>query len=280
MNKAGASLKILRPVNCAMMVVALYVATVVAARGAVIPTQKLVAGFVTAFTLTGFAMVVNDIYDLEVDLVNEPERPLPSGTLSVSFAWYYSIVLAGFGLAFAAFDGPPELALAALSVALSFVYSSKLKMQGLAGNLSVSYNVALPFLYGGIVIGHLNAVLPTLFALALLSNTGREIIKGLSEMKGDAVRNANTVARRYGPRKGAIAGAGFALAAVALSPLPLLFGGLSPIGYAVPLAATDLLFVFLSVRLISAPERAGSIKKLYKYPMLLAMLSFLSGALI
>ncbi|NTU92838.1 MAG: UbiA family prenyltransferase [Chlorobiaceae bacterium] len=44
---------------------------------------------------TGFSQSVNDYYDLELDMVNEPTRPIPSGRLSKQEAlWNWSIVLA------------------------------------------------------------------------------------------------------------------------------------------------------------------------------------------
>ena len=43
---------------------------------------------------TGFSQSVNDYYDLELDRVNEPTRPIPSGRLSEKEAiWNWSIVL-------------------------------------------------------------------------------------------------------------------------------------------------------------------------------------------
>ena len=39
----------------------------------------LLLGFVTGFAICGYSMVINDYYDIEVDRVNQPDRPLPSG---------------------------------------------------------------------------------------------------------------------------------------------------------------------------------------------------------
>ncbi|NMC85348.1 MAG: UbiA family prenyltransferase, partial [Anaerolineaceae bacterium] len=38
-------------------------------------------GFLSIFMLAGTALVLNDYFDLEVDRVNAPERPLPSGAV-------------------------------------------------------------------------------------------------------------------------------------------------------------------------------------------------------
>ncbi|MEM0374251.1 MAG: UbiA family prenyltransferase, partial [Sulfolobales archaeon] len=36
--------------------------------------------------------VINDIYDIEIDKINKPKRPLPSGKVSIKEAWYITIV--------------------------------------------------------------------------------------------------------------------------------------------------------------------------------------------
>jgi len=123
-------------------------------------------------------------------------------------------------------------------------------------------------------------VLATFFLLAFLSNTGREIIKGIAEAEGDALRSVRTLARMRGPRVAAKFGSAFTLIAVGLSPIPILVGGLSPLGYLPVVFVTDILFVYLSVKLLLDVSSAQTVKKLYKFPMLLAMVSFITGALV
>ena len=49
---------------------------------------------------TGFSQSINDLFDLELDRVNEPTRPIPSGRLTKKEALWNSIVvfLLAFGL--------------------------------------------------------------------------------------------------------------------------------------------------------------------------------------
>ncbi|PSN82622.1 hypothetical protein B9Q03_14025 [Candidatus Marsarchaeota G2 archaeon OSP_D] len=279
-SRIAAVAGMIRPLNAFMTSVAVYVAVTVALRHLAPPTSKLAAACVTAFTIAGFAMIVNDIYDIDVDRVNEPGRALPSGAISIRGAWVYALILAVVGLSLAAYDGVVEFGLAGLSCALSIFYSKNLKLRGLSGNLAVSYNVALPFLYGGLVVNRLSIVLATFFLLAFLSNTGREIIKGIAEAEGDALRSVRTLARMRGPRVAAKFGSAFTLIAVGLSPIPILVGGLSPLGYLPVVFVTDVLFVYLSVKLLLDVSSAQTVKKLYKFPMLLAMVSFITGALV
>jgi hypothetical protein len=54
--------------------------------------------FLTGFTLTGAAMVINDYYDRDIDAVNEPGRPIPNGEVKPREAVAYSILLSAVGL--------------------------------------------------------------------------------------------------------------------------------------------------------------------------------------
>src|SRR5712692_4202314 len=56
-------------------------------------------GFFTGFFISSFSMVSNDIYDYEVDRVNQPGRPLPSGAVKLGQARNFSIILLVLGLA-------------------------------------------------------------------------------------------------------------------------------------------------------------------------------------
>lgn len=59
-------------------------------------------------------MVLNDVFDRELDRVERPERPIPSGTVSLRFAVSLAVGLAGVGLAWAAAAGRPALLTATL----------------------------------------------------------------------------------------------------------------------------------------------------------------------
>ena len=51
-----------------------------------LPFEPSLFGFFTAFTLTGTSMIVNDYWDRDVDAINAPERPIPSGLVSIKEA--------------------------------------------------------------------------------------------------------------------------------------------------------------------------------------------------
>src|SRR2546430_10354321 len=117
---------------------------------ATVSPLAIVLGFVTGFAICAFSMVVNDYYDIEVDRVNQPTRPLPSGQVSKKGAVGIAAVVLGVGFAAAGLllDLTAVLIVALYSF-LAWLYDSRAKKDGLAGNLIVASSLALPFIYGG-----------------------------------------------------------------------------------------------------------------------------------
>lgn len=117
--------------------------------------------------LTGYTQTINDWYDREIDAINEPYRPIPSGAISegqVIFQIWF-LLLGGLGIAYgldvwAGHDFPTVLALSVFGSWVSYIYSApplKLKQNGWAGNyaLGCSY-ISLPWWCGQAVFGELD----------------------------------------------------------------------------------------------------------------------------
>jgi len=257
---------------------AVLVGAAIAGRAGLLGSWRgLVLGFATGFALTGSAMAVNDYHDREIDAINEPLRPIPSGAVTPGEALATALVLSVGGLIAAGLTSLSCLAVAVFSWAVMVVYSTWGKRTGLPGNLLVSVCVALPFIYGGLVVE--NTLPPTsiLFALmAFLSNTGREVTKGIVDVEGDRAEAVRTVAVSRGARKAAAAAASFYLSAAAVSLLPPSLGLVS-LWYLPPVALTDLGLIHSSFSLMRNPSRENSRK--VKSRVLIWMMSGLAGFL-
>ena len=70
--------------------------------------------------LCAASQAVNDWFDREVDAINEPGRPIPSGRIPGRWGLWIAILWSAASLVLAAFLGPWVLAGAALGVALSW----------------------------------------------------------------------------------------------------------------------------------------------------------------
>jgi chlorophyll synthase len=117
--------------------------------------------------LTGYTQTINDWYDREIDAINEPYRPIPSGAISegeVIFQIWF-LLLGGLAIAYgldvwAGHDVPTVLLLSIFGSFISYIYSApplKLKQNGWAGNyaLGASY-ISLPWWCGQAVFGTLD----------------------------------------------------------------------------------------------------------------------------
>jgi geranylgeranylglycerol-phosphate geranylgeranyltransferase len=278
---ARAGLDLIRPINCAMIGFAVIVGAFVSKPPLVSPAQ-LALGFFTGFFICAFSMVVNDVFDLDVDRVNRPERPIPSGKVSVGEATTLSYGALGLGLACAALSlNLIALVIAAAYAFLSWLYNSRGKKTGLPGNLIVASSLAIPFIYGGAVTGgSLGGSLLMMMALtAFFSGVGREVVKGMADVEGDAKRDVNSVARSRGLAFASWVGAAFFLLAVLTSWVPLVTG-LANEAYTLGVAVPDAIFLYLAAAIVARhdPASAYRVKRVALAGMTVGLLVFIGGA--
>lgn len=279
MGKLSGYLRLVRPVNCLIMGFAVIVGAALANRGfADVSFPNLVYGFITGFTLTAASMVINDYYDREIDAVNEPSRPIPSGLIKPEEALVLAFVLTATGFIAAFLTNFPNavcFVTAVLSWTVSVTYVTVGKRTGLLGNFLVSICVAIPFIYGSLAVNAINSNILIFASMALLSNTGREITKGIVDVQGDRMQNVKTLAVHYGEKTAAIAAVIFYLLAVTLSPLPWFLNLVSM--WFIPLVAiTDIGLVASSTMLLKdySRENARRVKKQVLPCFLIGLIAF------
>ncbi|MFB0558591.1 MAG: geranylgeranylglycerol-phosphate geranylgeranyltransferase [Candidatus Bathyarchaeia archaeon] len=276
-------IRLMRPVNCVMIGFAVIVGAVIGG-GTVILTSPLMMllSFMTGLTLTGSAMAINDYYDREIDAINEPGRPIPSGAVKPMEALAVSLVLSIFGLVASWLTSAGNSVIAFLAWMTMIAYSTIGKRTGLPGNMMVSTLISLPFIYGGILIGGSSLKSSLLFALmAFLANTGRELTKGIVDLEGDGALGIRTVAVSKGAVVAARLSAILYALAIAVSPLPLYFGLVS-FWYVPFVGLTDLGLLYLSLSLIRNPSRENGrrVKNRVRLLMISGLLGFLLGNLL
>lgn len=287
MSKAKALLQIIRPINCIMMGIAVIVGASLANKG-IFSSQvfsNLFLGLVTAFTLTGASMTINDYYDRDIDAINEPNRPIPKGIISPRQALLYAsfLTIVGFLASFftneSFFDKVPTLTIAILSWIISVVYATKGKQTGLLGNFLVSTCVAVPLIYGSFVVGKGFEVASMFFVgMVFLSITGREVAKGIVDIEGDKSQNIRTIAVAYGEKTSAVVASIFFILAVVLSPLPLLLNLVS-LWFLPFVAVTDGGLIASSILLVRDYSR-GNAKKIKNSVLIwffFGLLAFIAG---
>lgn len=236
--------------NCIMIGFAVIVGEIIASQ--FVTVRIALYGFMTGFLLLASSMVLNDYFDREIDAINQPEKPVPAGIVKPSEALSFAVILASFGLLLAAYSGPWTLLIALLSVGIMVAYNARVKKLGLIGNAFVSSNVAVPFVYGGFAVGSPTWSLVIFATLAFLSSMGREIMKGIVDVPGDAAKGVKSVAATKGNAQAGKESALLILMAVCLSVLPILLGLVS-YNYIPLVAICDIGFVLTAYSIISNP---------------------------
>ncbi len=189
-------IKITRPVNVLITFITIIVAAVICSEGNY-PVSKIFFAAVSAGMTAAAGNVINDIFDLEIDKINRPKRPLPLGNIKISEAVGLYIGLVIFSIFISSLINLPALIIEIVTTVLLFLYSILLKKKPLAGNLLISFLTGLAFIYGGVAVGNVTwAVIPAVFAL--LINLLRELVKDMEDLEGDSAKGAITFPGKYG----------------------------------------------------------------------------------
>jgi geranylgeranylglycerol-phosphate geranylgeranyltransferase len=275
-NLLNPYIDIIRPHNSLMAAFAVLIGVMVASGD--VFSQAAFLGFIVAFIASGAGFIINDYFDFDIDTINKPQRPLPSGNVSLSWAKRSAILLFGAGILLSFLINAPAFIIAIFNSFLLYAYGWKIKKAGgIEKNLTVSYLVASPFLFGGAVAGNVE---PTLYLVLLagLANTSREIVKDIEDFEGDRLFAA-TLPQKIGFGASAKLAQAFMLAALLLSPLPYITGVLGRY-YLFLVALANVLFLvsFVFLRNITV-QNAKKTQRFIKLGMFLALVAFLVGSI-
>jgi len=216
----------------------------------------LILGFGLGLFLSSSAMIFNDLFDQEVDRINTPYKPIPSGKVTPTEAIVFGVVTALIALLIAGWMAPLVLVLSLVLWTLGFLYNWRLKASGLMGNLIVATNVAMTFILGGISVGDESNPLVWIFgAIAFVFDLAEEIASDAMDMEGDRKRGSRSLAILHGKRNALrISGALF-MVMILLSLLPIVLGETS-LAYILPIGLMDVAIVFFGVRLLKSATHA------------------------
>lgn len=168
-------------------------------------------GVLTYILIASAQNIINDIFDVEVDKINRPNRPIPSGDISIKEAYFLFYLYTSIGLILSALSSIwvsniYPLIIALLMSVVGVLYSWKLKIMGFIGNITVGISFSMGYIYGVIIstnyFGWEGEILTALllFSVSTTLLIAREIVKGIEDVVGDAVRDVKTLARSKGIR--------------------------------------------------------------------------------
>lgn len=232
--------------------------------------------FLVVFLVSGAGNAINDYFDIRIDSINRPERPIPSGRVKAKEALYFSYFLFTLGTLLAFSINSICGSIALFNSLLLILYAKTLKGTPLLGNLSIGYLTGSVFLFGASVFGFGGVkALSMLFLLAALAITAREIVKDIEDMEGDSQEGADTLPLRIGAKKAGYLAVLIGLIAVILSPLPYLMSILgSRYLYLVFLADLGFLAAIIQLVIRNNPTKSS---KMFKIAMFFALIAFIAG---
>jgi geranylgeranylglycerol-phosphate geranylgeranyltransferase len=207
-------------------------------------------GFICVFAISSSALILNDYFDYEVDLVNAPDRPLPSGAVTRADVIGLTAITTLVGLSAGALLGINALLISVLFWIVGFLYNWRYKQTGLPGNLMVCASVGITFVFGAVTM-HLpwNSIVWIFALMAFCIDLGEEIAGDAMDMEGDKKRASRSIALLKGKHFALQITVSLWGLVILLSFVPVLMGLLGA-SYLVMILITDVLLVYFSIKLL------------------------------
>lgn len=275
-------LEILRPGNALMGAISIILIAIIDKTISI----PIVLAMMTVFFETAAGNVINDYFDYNIDLINKPERPIPSGRISLENGKRYAYLLfaagtvCGFLISYLTANWIPFIIVLIADVVL-YLYAYKLKATPLIGNLAVGFMTGFGFVFGGFTINNPSIVMTSIFLgfFAFVMTTAREIIKDIEDVEGDRKDGARTLPILIGKKKPAILATILIIIDCALCPLLYIYH-IFGVLYLVIIAVAVIIFIYSAILIMKSQEEpvAHKSSKLLKIGMLIAFLSFALGS--
>ncbi|MDO5814211.1 MAG: UbiA family prenyltransferase [Methanobrevibacter sp.] len=275
-------IEILRPGNALMGAISIILVALIDKTLSI----PVVLAMITVFFETAAGNVINDYFDYNIDLINKPERPIPSGRISLKNGRNYGYFLflagtvCGFLISYLTNNWIP-FGIVLIADVILYLYAYKLKTTPLIGNLAVGFMTGFGFVFGGYCINNPSIVSTSIFLgfFAFVMTTAREIIKDIEDIEGDKSDGAKTLPIMIGPKIPALIATVLIIADCTLCPL-LYFYHIFGILYLVIIAIAVLLFLYSAFIIIKSQDEktAAKASKYLKIGMLIAFVAFAIGS--
>jgi geranylgeranylglycerol-phosphate geranylgeranyltransferase len=131
-----------------------------------------------------FANAHNDCMDYKIDCINRPNRPLPSGKISLRVAAISAFLLYVLSIALVCRISSYALLFFSGVGLCSYIYNTFLKSKPFIGNLMVALLTSSPFILSN---------LPQLVFFSFILTLARELLKDIEDMEGDSALNLKTL---------------------------------------------------------------------------------------
>lgn len=264
---------IIRPNVCLLAALGIFVGAVISGVTGIIP---LILAVSATFLICAGGNVINDYYDYEIDSINKPKRPLPSGRMTRKKAVAYHFILSMTGITLSLLVSSAFFTLAILNYLISTLYAWKLKKIAIIGNITDAFLGSVTFLAGGFIIGTFRSMpAPPVLVLAFIAFTatmGREIFKDIEDIIGDKALGARTLPIIAGTKTSTVIARILLVVSATSAILPYRY---DMFGSYYMIAVIPCILMLLYSATLKSPEKA---QKTVKIGMYLGIFAFLVGA--
>ncbi|MBE0573208.1 MAG: geranylgeranylglycerol-phosphate geranylgeranyltransferase [Ignavibacteriaceae bacterium] len=276
-EKLTAIVKLIRPINFLITFISVIVAAVICSPDKFSGLNIFLAALAASLVMAS-GNVLNDIYDIGIDKINKPLRPIPSGNITIKEAYALYFIFIVTSIVISALVNEKALAIVLISILMLFFYSKYLKRIPLVGNITVAFLTGLVFIFGGVVVDNPNAaIVPALFAM--LINLIREIVKDMEDVEGDRKADINTFPIKFGFQKSKVLILVITLLLVLFTLYPFLTE-LYKIEYFIIVMVTVNPILVYSMKLLFEKQKPGSLNKissLLKLNMIFGLIAIYLG---
>ncbi len=276
-------IEILRPGNALMGAIAIILVAIIDKTISI----PIILAMITVFFETAAGNVINDYFDYNIDLINKPDRPIPSGRISLTNGRNYGYFLflagtiCGFLISFLTDNWIPFIIVLIADVIL-YLYAYTLKTTPLIGNLAVGFMTGFGFVFGGFTLNNPNIIMTSLYLgfFAFVMTTAREIVKDIEDIEGDKADGAKTLPILIGVKKPAILAVALIIIDSALCPI-LYYNHIFGFYYLIVIAIAVIIFLYSALLIFKSQDTktAGKVSKYLKIGMLIAFVAFIAGSI-
>jgi geranylgeranylglycerol-phosphate geranylgeranyltransferase len=161
--------------------------------GNVVFTPRILLASISASFVAACGNTVNDLFDMRVDAINKPNRPLVRGVVRKPEAIAAAILFGWSGLILSLPINLYAFSVTFCVLILLLLYTPILKSVPFLGNVLVAFVASLAFVYGGIAVGRPFGAL-ILSGFAFLMHLSREMVKDIEDRLADIQAGIRTAA--------------------------------------------------------------------------------------
>ena len=242
------------------------------------------------FFATGAGNTINDVFDVKIDEVNKPHRPIPSGRISVENARNYAFLLFAIAIILSLIvsymiNSIWISVIVVIACIIMYFYARNLKAMPLVGNITVAVLTGFCFVIAGTVVSaaldstyylHVSIILG-LFATFM--TLAREIVKDMEDIEGDKLEGARTFPILYGKKIPSIISIILIVVTTLMCPILYIYHIFNML-YMVIMVVPIIIFLYsaYSLKLNPPEETCAKVSKYLKIAMMISFLAFVLGS--